>query len=207
LTQTDFSVIGAAKNAKNALFTETQTAEEVSTKVWNDFVLANTLETSEEVLAASKNALQDILKIIFPQLQKLNYLPREIKKSNTIHGRIKDLGLQDTLKSYAQDEKQLKKFAEKFNITDILFGMTDKPFFGAAYGLVITKTGITSRDVMEDAVTCSWGDIKNMPATISEKNDEFIAGQKRHTVPSPYAELIPTVVMLINELATGEVSL
>ncbi|OAH75067.1 hypothetical protein AXA65_05155 [Chryseobacterium sp. FP211-J200] len=140
-------------------------------------------------------------------MQQLSSLPDEIIKSKHIHDRIRDLGLQSALKSYDQDEKKLKKFAEKYNLSDVQFGMVDKPFFGGVYGLVITKDGIVSRDAMEDSFTSSWQDIQNDTAKIGEKNDIILAGGKRHVIPTFQTEFAPSLIILINELANGETHL
>lgn len=205
LTQTDFSVIGNAQPAQINLFTQTQLAEEISDKAWNDFVIKNTLTIAQEQLFALQNALKTVVEIVLPPLQTLNYLPEEIQKPSDIHKRIKDLGLQDVLKSYEREEKKLKNFAKKFDVSGIIFGMVDKPFFGSVYGVVITQKGITSRDLMEDSVTSTWHDIKKNPATIGEKGDVILAGHQRHVVPSHLTPFVPAIIILINELANGEV--
>lgn len=207
LTQTDFSVIGTAELADITPFTKMQDEDDLIIDVWNNFIKKNTLSIPHEQLSAIKTALQDVLEILLPELKQLNLLPDEILKSNHINERIRDLGLQSALKSYIQDEKKMKKFADKHNVSDIQFGMVDSPFFGGVYGLVITKTGIVSRDSMEDSFTSSWQDIQNDPAKIGEKNDVILAGGKRHIIPTFQTEFAPSLIILINELANGEVFL
>lgn len=207
LTQTDFSVIGTSKSAQINLFTQNQDPKDVINRIWSDFFIKNTLSIPQEQLSALKEALDAVVNIVLPELQKMNYLPKEIEKSATIHERIKDLGLQNVLKSYAQEEKLLKKFAEKHKVSDIILGVVDKPFFGGVYGLVITLSGITSRDLMEDSVTSTWNEIKQYPATISDKNDTISAGRQNHIIPDYQKEYLPSIILLINELATGEVSI
>ncbi|MCD9854905.1 hypothetical protein LUD75_09325 [Epilithonimonas sp. JDS] len=205
LTQTDFSVIGTAELADVNPFTQKQDEDDLMIEVWNNFIKKNTLSIPHEQLAAIKTALQDVLEIVLPQLQQLNYLPNEIVKSNRINDRIRDLGLQSALKSYEQDEKKMAKFAEKYSISGIQFGMVDKPLFGGVYGLVITKTGIVSRDLMEDSFASSWQEIQINPAVIGEKKDNIVAGGKTHIVPSHCSEFVPSLIILLNELANGEV--
>lgn len=205
LIQTDFSVIGTAEKAQNILFTKAQNPDELSAKAWNDFLIKNKTTIGQEQLEAFQESLNEVIEIVLPQIQNLNYLPEEILKSTHIDARIKDLGLQSTLKNNEQDEKKIKQFAEKFKVSDIQFGILDKPFFGGVYGLVITKTGITSRDLMEESVTSTWEEISKNPATLGEKKDVILAGQQRHIVPSHASQFVPSIITLINELATGEV--
>lgn len=205
LIQTDFSVIGTAEKAQNILFTKAQNPDELSAKAWNDFLVKNRATIGQEQLEAFQESLNEVIEIVLPQIQNLNYLPEEILKSTHIDARIKDLGLQSTLKNNEQDEKKIKQFAEKFKVSDIQFGVLDKPFFGGVYGLVITKTGITSRDLMEESVTSTWEEISKNPATLGEKKDVILAGQQRHIVPSHASQFVPSIITLINELATGEV--
>lgn len=207
LAQTDVAVIGSARNAQAYLFTQNLVAEELGIKVWNDFFIKNTMSIPQEQLSALQNALEDVVNIVLPELQQLNYLPKEIKKSTNIYERIKDLGLQGVLKNYSEDEKRFKKFAEKHKVSDIIVGSVDKPLFGGVYGLVITLTGITSRDLMEDSLSSTWDEIKQYPATIGDKNDTILAGRKVHFVPTFEKDSIPSIITLINELANGEVSI
>ena len=100
----------------------------------------------------------------------------------------------------------MKKFAAKHSVSDILFGIVDKPFFGSSYGLVITKAGVTSRDAMEDSVTSTWEEIRKTPAIVGPKNDVILAGQKKHVLPQYQSPSVQSVIILINELANGEVS-
>ncbi len=207
LMQVDFSFVGTTDKAQIYKFARRQTPEEVSGKVWNDFFVKNTLEIEQEMLSGMRSALDAVMGIVLPRLQSMNHLPEEIKKSANAGDRIKELGLQEVLKSYGQNEKHLRKFAEKYNVPGIVFGAVDKPLFGGAYGLVITPSGITSRDVMEESMTSSWDEIRQHPATKGDANDAILAGQKTHIVPMFQKEYVPSIVVLINELATGEVKL
>jgi hypothetical protein len=206
LTQTDFSVIRNGQNAQSTLFTQTQIPDDLATKIWNDFTIKNSMSIAQEQLLAMQTALHNIIGLVLWQLQGLNLLPKEIQKSTDIQERIKDLSLQNVLKTYLQEEKILKKFAEKHTISKIMFGIVDKPFFSSAYGLVITKTGITIRDAMEDSVTSTWEEIRKTPAIIGNKNDIILAGQKKHVLPQYQSPSVQSVIILINELANGEVS-
>lgn len=207
LTQTDYSVIGKAESAQSTLFTKRQNVDDIVPTVWQDFSKKNQLSIPGEQLSAMQTALKNVLDLVLPNLQQLSSLPDEIIKSKHIHDRIRDLGLRSALKSYDQDEKKLKKFSEKYNLSDIQFGMVDKPFFGGVYGLVITKDGIVSRDAMEDSFTSSWQEIQNDTAKIGEKNDVILAGGKRHVIPTFQTEFAPSLIILINELANGETHL
>lgn len=207
LTQTDYSVIGKAESAQSTLFTKRQNVDDIVPTVWQDFSKKNQLSIPGEQLSAMQTALKNVLDLVLPNLQQLSSLPDEIIKSKHIHDRIRDLGLQSALKSYDQDEKKLKKFAEKYNLSDVQFGIVDKPFFGGVYGLVITKDGIVSRDAMEDSFTSSWQEIQNDTAKIGEKNDVILAGGKRHVIPTFQTEFAPSLIILINELANGETHL
>jgi hypothetical protein len=207
LTQTDYSVIGTAKTADILPFTTKISASKTVAHLWEQFITKNILTIPEEQLAAMRTALQNVLQIVIPNLQQLNILPQEILKSGNISERITELGLQSTLKTYSQDEKKLRKFEEKYNVADIRFGIVDKPLFGGVYGLVISGKGITSRDLMEESFTSSWQEIAENPAVAGDKNDVILAGGKTHIVPSHSSEYVPQLIILINELATGEVIL
>lgn len=207
LTQTDYSVIGKAESAQSTLFTKRQNVDDIVPTVWQDFSKKNQLSIPGEQLSAMQTALKNVLDLVLPNLQQLSSLPDEIIQSKHIHDRIRDLGLQSALKSYDQDEKKLKKFAEKYNLSDVQFGIVDKPFFGGVYGLVITKDGIVSRDAMEDSFTSSWQELQNDPAKMGEKNDVILAGGKLHVIPTFQKEFAPSLIILINELANGETHL
>lgn len=205
LTQTDFSVIGTTQDARGLQFTAMQNHEQVSATVWNSFITKNSVVTSQEHLSALYCTLKGVVEIVLSRLQGLGCLPIEGEKSTNIEERIKELGLRSVLKSYESDKKILSKFSKKFNVPDIRFGVTDKPFFGAPYGLVITPKGITSRDVMEDSITSSWEEIRKNPAAMGEKKDVIIAGFEQHIIPMFQTEFVPSLITLINELSTGEV--
>ncbi|KFC22042.1 hypothetical protein [Epilithonimonas lactis] len=207
LIQTDYSVIGKAETAQSTSFTKRQNVDDIVPSIWEDFIKKNQLSIPGEQLSGMQTALKNVLDLVLPSLQQLSSLPDEILKSTNVNDRIRDLGLQPALKSYAQDEKKLKKFAEKYNLSNIQFGIVDKPFFGGVYGLVITKEGIVSRDSMEDSFASSWQEIRNEPAKIGEKNDVILAGGKRHVIPTFQTESASNLIILINELANGEVSL
>lgn len=83
--------------------------------------------------------------------------------------------------------------------------MIDKPFFGSSYGLVITNNGITSRDVMEDAISCTWQEIKTNLAITGEKDDIFYAASKKHIIPQHKSNSLSNLIILINEIALGEI--
>ncbi|MDY3318272.1 hypothetical protein PG637_02475 [Riemerella anatipestifer] len=205
LTQTDYSVIGKAKTAQIDLFTKTQLPDKLISKIWNDFTIKNTLQIKQEQLLSLNSALKSVIEIILPQLQTGDHLPSEVKKSANIFERIKDLGLQNDLKIYSENEKKYKIFSEKYKVSEIICGSVDKPLFGGVYGFVFTKDGITSRDLMEDAVSCTWEEIKKFPAQVASKKEEFLAGQKKHIVPSYQSSIIPSLITLINEVANGEI--
>lgn len=205
LTQTDFSVLRTAKNAKIDFFTRTQLPEDLAGKIWDDFITENRLSIGQEQLSGLSTALKSVIKIVLPQLQNNGHLPHEIKKSSNIFERIKDLGLQEGIKNFSENEKNFKKFSEKHNVPDIICGTIDKPLFGGVYGLVFTKHGITSRNLMEDSVESSWQEIKENAAGIGSKKDIVIAGKKNHTIPFHKSELVPSLIILINEIANGEI--
>lgn len=117
------------------------------------------------------------------------------------------MGLQGVLKTYAENEKRFKLFADKHGTTGIICGIVDKPLFGGVYGLVISKSGITSRDLMEKSITSSWNDIRQHPAQTGNKKDTLFAGQQNHIVPGHESANIPAIISLINEIADGEVIL
>ena len=110
-----------------------------------------------------------------------------------------------TIRGYSEDEKKYTKFSEKYNVSDIIYGLVDKPLFGGVYGLVISKNGITSRDLMEDSINSSWQEIKDNPARIGNKKDVILIGGKNHIVPSHTSELVPSLITLINEISNNEV--
>jgi len=208
LTKTDFpGIFFAGELPKSMWFTQRQHADEILPLLWSDFTRKNKLSIPAEQLAAMQKALTDVVKIVLPELQKLGTLPQEIVKANTIKDRIKELGLQTVLKTYEQEEKKLKKFAEKHQIADIQFGAVDKPLFGGVYGFVITKTGIVSRDSMEDSVHSECQEILNNPATVGEKKDNILVAEKTHIVPMHHKEFTSSIALLINEIATGAVLL
>ncbi|ADV50120.1 hypothetical protein Celal_2841 [Cellulophaga algicola DSM 14237] len=205
LSQTDMPGLLKAEKAAVNFFTQTNLPEEINTNVWKNFLIKNKLSVPEEQLNAMQAALKNVLSIALPQLQKLNYLPEKIIKTSNIKERIKELELEDVLKSYVENEKKMRKFSEKHSVSDIKFGMVDKPLFGGAYGLVLTPKGITSRDLMQDSVTSTWDAIRSNLATVTDKKDVINAGKENHIIPPYYAEFVAPLIILINEIANGEV--
>ncbi|WP_282143352.1 hypothetical protein [Cellulophaga baltica] len=205
LSQTDMSGLLKAEKAIITSFTQTNTPEALNESIWESFLEKNKLSVSQEKKVAMQTALKDLLTLLMPKLQELNYLPEKIVKTSDIKERIIELGLEDVVKSYLDNEKKMKKFSEKYAIPNIRFGIVDKPLFGGVYGLVLTPDGITSRELMENSVTCSWDAIKANLATTTEKKDVINAGKENHTIPPYYAEFVGAIIILINEIAHGEV--
>lgn len=205
--ETDVAALFEKEPATIILFSMNNNPKKIAEEASTIFKRKNRLNIDKEYLIGFKNALNEVLEIILSELQKANALPSEIKKATKIDERIKELSIQKDLKSFEEDKKVITKFAEKFNVSDILYAMIDKPFFGSPYGVVITKNGITSRDVMEDPISCTWQEIKNGPAVLGEKKDEFYAASKKHVIPSFNSDSLPNMMILLNELASGEVTI
>ena len=152
--------------------------------------------------------LKTVLTIVLLQLKTEGQLPDEIKKATDLKGRIKQLGIEDQLKFYTENEKKYKKFANKHKIEGILLGSLAAPLlFGGLYGFVLTNEGLISRDLMEEAVRSSWQEIKEYPAQKSQEGDAFTIGHKKHFIPAHQKEYLEPFLTLINEIAQGEVSL
>lgn len=209
LIKYSFSITGASKTTEAIGFTQKQDSQEIIDNAWKVFATKNHLSLTDEQSYALQKTFNEVVTIVLSELKKQNILPQEIKKSNTIAGRIKELELQEVLKSYPQNQKNFDQFAKKFNINTPLFGAVDKSFFGLGgiYGLVITNEGITSRDLMEQPTSVTWNEIKEYPATIGTKKDTFLAGNREHILPIFTTESVPSLVILINEIANGEVQL
>lgn len=206
LTQIDFpGIFFSGEIAKSTWFIQEQSADDVLPVVWEDFIGRNKLPIPAESLSAMQSAITNVVKIVLPQLQNSGSLPYEIVKANNIKDRLKELALQPVLKTFEQEEKKLKKFAEKNNVSGIRFGTVDKPLFGGVYGFVITEAGIVSRNLMEDIVVSSWKDILKDPATVGEKRDHILAGGKTHIVPPHHKEFVSAIIILVNEIASGEI--
>lgn len=207
ILQSDVTFVSRDILPQMEYFTQKSDAEELGTRLWNNFISKNTLVTSEEQLGGMQIALKDSLKLILPKLLDLRYLPEEIKKSTDLLGRIRDLGLQNVLKIASDEQKLVSKFVQKCGLVDvdILHVILDKPLFSNPYGMVITKTGIISRDFGEESVTSLWEEIKNSPAVLGEEEANFNIGDKKHVIPSYQKEYLSAIVLLINEIAEGEV--
>lgn len=209
ITQSDVTFVNRDIIPKLEYFIQKSDAEELGIRLWDNFTSKNTLVTSEEQLEGMEIALKDSLKLILPVLQDLKYLPEEIKKATNLKEVIKELGLQNVLKSTSEEQKLVSKFVQKCGLVDvdILYVILDKPLFSSPYGMVITKTGIVSRDFGEESVTSSWEEIKNSPAVLGEEEADFNIGDKKHVIPSYQKEHLPTIINLINEIAEEKVSL
>lgn len=209
ITQSDVTFVNRDIIPKLEYFIQKSDAEELGIRLWDNFTSKNTLVTSEEQLEGMEIALKDSLKLILPILQDLKYLPEEIKKATDLKGVIRDLGLQNVLKSTSEEQKLVSKFVQKCGLVDvdILYVILDKPLFSNPYGMVITKIGIVSRDFGEESVTSSWEEIKNSPAVLGEEEEDFNIGDKKHVIPSYQKEHLSLITNLINEIAEGKVSL
>ncbi|WP_177763826.1 hypothetical protein [Flavobacterium sp. I3-2] len=207
LIETDISVLFEKENATIILFSMKSNSKQIADEALTIFKKKSTMKIDETFFNGFKNALENTLEIILTELKNENTLPLEIKKASNISDRIKELNLQNDLKSLTENEKLILKFAEKFQISDIKYAMIDKPFFGSSYGLVITNNGITSRDVMEDAISCTWQEIKTNLAIAGEKDDIFYAAAKKHVIPQHKSNSLSNLIILINEIALGEIDL
>ncbi|MVX35692.1 hypothetical protein [Myroides sp. LoEW2-1] len=153
LVQGDVSFVGRNTGALGYQFTQNQDAKELFNKVWNDFTVKFKLDIPKEQLKAMQVALREVIQIILPEIQSLNILPDEVKKATTIKGRIMELGIKSELKPFEDNKKNFVKFMDKYHVADVLYGVVMKPLLASPYGLVITPTGITSRDLMEECVS------------------------------------------------------
>ena len=54
------------------------------------------------------NSFETVLTIVLLQLKTEGQLPDEIKKATDLKGRIKQLGIEDQLKFYAENEKNIR---------------------------------------------------------------------------------------------------
>jgi len=208
LTQTDVSVISTPKKANSHLFTNKDNPDSLSNQLWQNFIIKVDETIPKEYATMLEAPLKAVLAIVLPELKKEGYLPDEIKNATDLKGRIKQLGIEDQLKFYAENEKKYKKFANKHKIEGILLGSLAAPLlFGGLYGFVLTKEGLISRDLMEEAVRSSWQEIKEHPAQKSQEGDAFTVGDKKHFIPAHQKEYIEAFLTLINEIAQGKVSL
>ena len=204
LTQTDVSVISTPKKANSHLFTNKDNPDDLASELWQNFIT----KVDEEYATMLEIPLKTVLTIVLLQLKTEGQLPDEIKKATDLKGRIKQLEIEDQLKFYAENEKKYKKFANKHKIEGILLGSLAAPLlFGGLYGFVLTKEGLISRDLMEEAVRSSWQEIKEHPAQKSQEGDAFTIGDKKHFIPAHQKEYLEPFLTLINEIAQGEVSL
>ena len=208
LTQTDVSVISTPKKANSHLFTNKDNPDDLASELWQNFITKVGETIPKEYAAMLEIPLKTVLTIVLLQLKTEGQLPDEIKKATDLKGRIKQLGIEDQLKFYAENEKKYKKFANKHKIEGILLGSLAAPLlFGGLYGFVLTNEGLISRDLMEEAVRNSWQEIKEHPAQKSQEGDAFTIGDKKHFIPAHQKEYLEPFLTLINEIAQGEVSL
>ena len=150
LTQTDVSVISTPKKASSHLFTNKDNPDDLASELWQNFITKVDETIPKEYATMLEIPLKTILTIVLLQLKTEGQLPDEIKKATDLKGRIKQLGIEDQLKFYAENEKRYKKFANKHKIEGILLGSLAAPLlFGGLYGFVLTKEGLISRDLMK----------------------------------------------------------
>lgn len=188
-------------------FYQNQNPEQVCAKAWGIFNIQNTLSFSQANQIAFKGALKAVVAIVLPELQTMEFLDEQPPKSNKIDLRIKELRLNEFIRSLEDDERRILKFAEKHQIQDPLYTMLDKPLFGSTHGIVITKNGVTCRDTSENVFSVSWQDIKQNLAYLDDKKDIIYVGQTQLILPSSKAEAASAVVSLLNEVAWNEVSI
>ena len=84
--------------------------------------------------------------------------------------------------------------------------IADVPFFGGAYGLAITPSGIVSKDVGEDPVSSTWAQIQGEPMIPDDTEDGLLVGTVRHVIPPQYSSDRPAIATLINDMAVGTVN-
>jgi hypothetical protein len=205
MTQTDVSFTNREILPNIEFFTHKQDKAELGTKLWLDFITKNDIVTSEEQLSGMEIAIKDTINIVLARLQELRNLPEEIEQSTDFKGRVLELRLKGIIKSFEEDKKRLQSFSEKFSISDILYGIVDKPFFGGVYGLVLTPNGISSREALEKCKTSTWDQVAEFKAIKGEEDFIFLIGTKKHYIPSYQKEHLSAVITLINEIAEGKV--
>lgn len=205
MTQTDVSFTNREILPNIECFTQKQDKAELGTNLWLDFITKNDIVTSEEQLSGMENAIKDTLNIVLARLQELRNLPEEIEQSTDFKGRVLELRLKGIIKSFEEDKKRLQSFSEKFSISDILYGVVDKPFFGGVYGLVLTPNGISSREALEKCKTSTWDQVAEFKAIKGEEDFIFLIGTKKHYIPNYQKEHLSSVITLINEIAEGKV--
>ncbi|MDR0228711.1 MAG: hypothetical protein LBI72_06560 [Flavobacteriaceae bacterium] len=187
--------------------TQEQNEIELGKTVWNDFATKNTVVTDEEQLKGMEEALKEVIKIALSVLQEKGSLPKEILQASDCKGRIIDLNLYGVMKSFEEDKKRLNNFAEKHNISNILYGIVDKPLFGAVYGLVLTPTGVSSRDLMEKCISSTWEQIAETNACKGKEEAVLMIGSKKHIIPTYQKAHLNSIIELINGIAQGKVIL
>ena len=132
-------------------------------------------EIEDEMKAAMKRALKAVLQTVFEEGVKA--------EERTIADKILELELGEALKTPLDESKLLSKSLGIFKAGSPIFHSLDRALFGLSkpYGVILDERGLISRDLMEEPVFSSWGEIAD--AQIEVKEDAVIIGEKEHKIP------------------------
>lgn len=206
LSQHDFSVVGTRPKAHSTYFVSAQSAETLTDEVWSSFVSKVDIKIDEGKRVAMRAALAGVLQIVLPELRSAGVLP-DRSASSSITDRIGSLGLDSHLFRPDEGNKSFQKFITKYDVQNPVYGLIFKSILGGNIGLVITRAGIVSRDLMEPVAYSSWDEIGSTPARAGEKANQILVGEQLHVIPDQYETLTPSLITLVNEVANGTVTL
>ena len=130
-------------------------------------------EIEDEMKAAMKRALKAVLQTVFEEGVKA--------EERTIADKILELELGEALKTPLDETKLLSKSLSVFKPVSPMLHSLDRSLFGKPYGVILDERGLISRELMEEPVFSSWGEIRG--AQIEVKEDAVIIGEKEHKIP------------------------
>lgn len=147
---------------------------ELETLAWQELEKCE-FEIDGEMKSAMKRALKAVLNAIFESGVQND----EAKMSD----KLLELGLGEALKTPLDESKLLSKSLGIFKAGSPIFHSLDRALFGLSkpYGVILDERGLISRDLMEEPVFSSWGEIAD--AQIEVKEDAVIIGEKEHKIP------------------------
>ena len=130
-------------------------------------------EIEDEMKAAMKRALKAVLQTVFEEGVKA--------EERTIADKILELELGEALKTPLDETKLLSKSLSVFKPVSPMLHSLDRSLLGKPYGVILDERGLISRELMEEPVFSSWGEIRG--AQIEVKEDAVIIGEKEHKIP------------------------
>ncbi|MDO4429885.1 MAG: hypothetical protein Q4B95_01105 [Lonepinella koalarum] len=152
----------------------------------------------DEVKLAIKNILEDVLQIISAYI-----IETPESGSLNLDELLVNFSLDGVLLKPDTDTKILKKANKVFKFSNVKLFALDEMIFSLSkpFGIIIDENGLATRDLGDEAVYSSWGEIANLKAKTHEENSKIRLGETIHFLPSQLEPLRENFINFLNLLS------